>query len=73
MFFLDYTMSRHTTDSMTPGRIRKVSAGISNIDCAFDDDIDEFELDENDFDGSKIYQRNIFIDWIALILSQIFQ
>ncbi|CAF2163189.1 unnamed protein product [Rotaria magnacalcarata] len=37
---------------MTPGRVRKLSAGLSNTQRAFDDDIDDFEIDENDFDGN---------------------
>ncbi|CAF3938263.1 unnamed protein product [Rotaria magnacalcarata] len=45
-------MSKHTTGSMTPGRVRKISAGLSNARRAFDDDIDDFEIDENDFDGN---------------------
>ncbi|CAF1212537.1 unnamed protein product [Rotaria magnacalcarata] len=45
-------MSKHTTGSMTPGRVRKISTGLSNTQRAFDDDIDDFEIDENDFDGN---------------------
>ncbi|CAF3275567.1 unnamed protein product [Rotaria socialis] len=45
-------MSKHTTGSMTPGRVRKISAGLSNARRAFDDNIDDFEIDENDFDGN---------------------
>ncbi len=46
-------MSKRTTGSITPGRTRKITAGISNAQATFDDDSDDYELDENEFDGSK--------------------
>jgi hypothetical protein len=46
-------MSKRATGSITPGRIRKIAAGISNIQPTFDDDMDDYEIDENEFDGSK--------------------
>ncbi|CAF4711595.1 unnamed protein product, partial [Rotaria sp. Silwood1] len=43
------------TGSMTPGRIRKISPGISNTQRTFDDDMDDCEIDENELDGSTYY------------------
>lgn len=46
-------MLKRTTGSITPGRIRKISAGISNTQSAFDENADDFESDENECDESK--------------------
>jgi hypothetical protein len=48
-------MAKRTTGSITPGRIRKVSAGISRTQPVFidDDDDDDFDFDENVLDASK--------------------
>ena len=46
-------MAKRTSGSVTPGRLRKISAGISHTQPSFDDDMDDYEIDENEFDGSK--------------------
>lgn len=42
-----------TSGSMTPGRIRKSPPVSSNTQRAFEYDMDDFEADENEFDGSE--------------------
>ena len=47
-------MSSRLNGSITPGRLRKFTAGISNTQMLFDDDDDNnFDIDETDFDESK--------------------
>lgn len=45
-------MAKRTTGSVTPGKIRRISAGISNTQPAFDD-VEDFSIDENEYDESK--------------------
>ena len=45
-------MAKRTTGSVTPGKIRRISAGVSNTQPAFDD-VDDFSIDENEYDESK--------------------
>ncbi|CAF2923973.1 unnamed protein product [Rotaria sp. Silwood2] len=55
-------MSAKYTGSMTPGRIRKISPGISNTQRTFDDDMDDCEIDENELDGNFRMIHNVPIN-----------
>ncbi|CAF1206414.1 unnamed protein product [Rotaria sordida] len=52
-------MSKRSTGSITPGRIRKISAGISNTQPTYDDDVVDYEVDENELDGNFQMIHNV--------------
>ena len=53
-------MANRTTNSITPGRVRKFPYGTSNTQSVLEDDLSDFDTYENEFDESKQYPHNLY-------------